>query len=86
MLGFFGAPSALESSRQVSTKEEMEAVLALAAYQSPTHIQLLEVHMDVMDIPWRLKNQIAIVKERSKMKKGEVTREDGMKALNDFSA
>jgi pyruvate decarboxylase len=69
LLMFFGAANAQESSREVHTKEELEEVFSLPDYQSPKNIQLLEVHMDVMDIPWRLRNQIAIVNARAKARK-----------------
>ncbi|KAH7124323.1 thiamine diphosphate-binding protein [Dactylonectria macrodidyma] len=65
LLNFFGATSPEESSREVYTKKEMDAVLSLQEYQSPKDIQLLEVHMGVMDIPWRLRTQIAIVNARA---------------------
>lgn len=47
----------------------MEHVLGLSEYTSPREIQLLEVFMDPMDIPWRLKNQVAIVNARIQAKK-----------------
>ncbi|UPK92666.1 hypothetical protein LCI18_003601 [Fusarium solani-melongenae] len=69
LLTFFGAANAEESSREVRTKDELDKVFSLPEYQSPKSIQLLEVHMDVMDIPWRLRNQIAIVNTRAKARK-----------------
>ncbi|KAF2176147.1 pyruvate decarboxylase [Zopfia rhizophila CBS 207.26] len=69
LLNFFGARSPEESSREVHTKEEMDRVFSLKEYQYPRDIQLLEVHMDVMDIPWRLRNQITIVNARAKKRK-----------------
>lgn len=69
LLTFFGAANAEQSSREVVTKEELDKVFSLSEYQSPKNIQLLEVHMDVMDIPWRLRNQIAIVNARAKARK-----------------
>ncbi|CAH0025268.1 unnamed protein product [Clonostachys rhizophaga] len=68
LLNFFGAEYPEQSSREVRTKEEMEAVLSLDDYLSATSIQLLEVHMSALDIPWRLKNQIAIINARGKAK------------------
>ncbi|KAJ3547224.1 hypothetical protein NM208_g1621 [Fusarium decemcellulare] len=69
LLEFFGAKSSEESSREVRTREELDSVFSLSEYRHPSNIQLLEVHMDVMDIPWRLKNQIAIVNARAKARK-----------------
>lgn len=69
LLTFFGAENPEESSREVRSKEELEKVFSLPEYQSPKNIQLLEVYMDVMDIPWRLRNQIAIVNARAKARK-----------------
>jgi ethanolamine utilization protein EutA (predicted chaperonin) len=57
-----------QSSREVRTKEEMEAVLSLDENLSATGIQVLKVHMSAMDIPWRLKNQIALINARVKSK------------------
>lgn len=69
LLTFFGAANAEQASREVVTKEELDKVFSLSEYQSPKNIQLLEVHMDVMDIPWRLRNQIAIVNARAEARK-----------------
>jgi hypothetical protein len=68
-LKFFGAKNYEDSSYEVRTKEEMEKVLELPQYHSPTEIQLLEVFMATMDIPWRLRNQISIVNGRGQVKK-----------------
>lgn len=64
LLDFFGAPNGRENSREVRTKREMEEVLTHPAYTSPESIQLLEVHMDVMDVPWQLTQQIALINAR----------------------
>ncbi|KAJ4255188.1 Pyruvate decarboxylase 1 [Fusarium falciforme] len=72
LLTFFGAANAEESSREVRTKDELDKVFSLPEYQSPKNIQLLEVHMDVMDIPWRLRNQITIVNARAKARKASL--------------
>ncbi|KAL6362823.1 hypothetical protein LRP88_04134 [Fusarium phalaenopsidis] len=72
LLTFFGAVNAEESSREVRTKDELDKVFSLLEYQSPKNIQLLEVHMDAMDIPWRLRNQIAIVNARAKARKASL--------------
>jgi pyruvate decarboxylase len=65
LLSLFGAPNGPRCSRQVRTTHEIEAILECVEYSSPTEIQLLEVFMDKMDIPWRLKAQIEIVRQRS---------------------
>jgi pyruvate decarboxylase len=49
----------------------MERVLLLPEYTTPTSIQLLEVYMAQMDIPWRLKAQIDIVEARNKEARDE---------------
>ncbi|KAM6530189.1 Pyruvate decarboxylase 1 [Fusarium falciforme] len=72
LLTFFGAANAEESSREVRTKDELDKVFSLPEYQSPKNIQLLEVHMDAMDIPWRLRNQITIVNARAKARKASL--------------
>ncbi|KAH7053113.1 thiamine diphosphate-binding protein [Macrophomina phaseolina] len=65
MLSFFGDKQGKERSREVRTKDELEAVLALPEYTSPKSIQVVEVHMGRMDIPWRLGTQIDIVRARA---------------------
>ncbi|KAK7724476.1 hypothetical protein SLS57_004231 [Botryosphaeria dothidea] len=65
MLSFFGDKHGKERSREVRTKKEFEAALGLPEYTSPESIQVLEVHMDKMDIPWRLNTQIGIVRARA---------------------
>jgi pyruvate decarboxylase len=70
-LEFLGANNASQRSRDVRTKDEMERVLLLPEYTTPTSIQLLEVHMAKMDIPWRLSAQIAIVEARNKAARDE---------------
>lgn len=69
LLEFFGAQNSEASSHRVTTKEELEHVLMSPEYKVPTNIQLLEICMDKMDIPWRLKDQIAIVNARAQAKK-----------------
>lgn len=57
------------SSHRVTTKEELDHVLSAAEYEIPGNIELLEICMDQMDVPWRLKDQIAIVNARIQAKK-----------------
>ena len=63
----------------------MEDVLALQEYTNPREIQLLEAFMDVMDNPWRLRNQIQIVNDRVASKKAEAkpaAHVNGVETLN----
>lgn len=69
LLEFFGAKDGRKCSQEVRTKEEMERVLSSHHYVNPTDIQLLEVHMDTLDAPWRLKRQIELINERMAVKK-----------------
>ncbi|PVH73681.1 pyruvate decarboxylase, partial [Cadophora sp. DSE1049] len=64
MLRFFGAKDGKSCSREVRTKEEFEEISRLPEYTQPSSIQLLEIFMDVMDIPWRLKGQIELINAR----------------------
>ena len=64
MLDFFGAENPRQNSREVRTTTEFEEALSSPEFLSPSSIQLLEVHMDRDDIPWRLKKQIEIVASR----------------------
>lgn len=69
MLQFFGANDGDKRTTQVRSKAEMEAVLE----ESPAPqkrgqdtLRLIEVFMDRMDVPWRLKRQIDLIMERAK--------------------
>ncbi|EOD44411.1 putative pyruvate decarboxylase protein [Neofusicoccum parvum UCRNP2] len=64
MLEFFGDKDGKERSREARTTEELEAILALPEYTAPKSIQVLEVHMGRMDIPWRLQTQIDLIRAR----------------------
>ncbi|GME52880.1 putative benzoate 4-monooxygenase cytochrome p450 [Neofusicoccum parvum] len=64
MLEFFGDKDGKERSREARTKEELEAILSLPEYTAPKSIQVLEVHMGRMDIPWRLQTQIDLIRAR----------------------
>ncbi|PLB40272.1 alpha-keto acid decarboxylase family protein [Aspergillus candidus] len=79
LLDFFGAQNSEASSHLVTTKEELEHVLALPEYESPTTIQLLEIRMDQMDIPWRLRDQIAIVNARIQSQKAKQSKQAQLK-------
>ncbi|KAI1622713.1 thiamine diphosphate-binding protein [Exophiala viscosa] len=65
MLEFFGAKNGRACTREVRTKKEFDEVASLPEYQRPTSIQVLEVFMDKMDVPWRLQRQIEIINERN---------------------
>ncbi|GME35028.1 putative benzoate 4-monooxygenase cytochrome p450 [Neofusicoccum parvum] len=73
MLSFFGHKNGAESSRVARTKAELERILGSIEYVSPRSLQLLEIHMAKMDVPWRLRAQISIIEAR--MKRG--LRENG---------
>lgn len=86
LLDFFGAQNSEASSHLVTTKEELEHVLALPEYESPITIQLLEIRMDQMDIPWRLRDQIAIVNARIQSQKAKQSKQAQLVSHNgDFT-
>jgi pyruvate decarboxylase len=53
------------NSRVVDTKEGFEEVISSPEYTDLDSIQLLEVMMDKMDVPWRLQAQIGLINERN---------------------
>jgi pyruvate decarboxylase len=53
------------NSRVVDTKEGFEEVVLSPEYTDLDSIQLLEVMMDRMDVPWRLQAQIDLINERN---------------------
>jgi pyruvate decarboxylase len=53
------------NSRVVDTKEGFEEVVQPPKYTDLDSIQLLEVMMDRMDVPWRLQAQIDLINERN---------------------
>lgn len=55
------------NSRRVHTKAEFEEVVSTPEYVEPSSIQLLEVMMGKMDVPWRLKAQIDLINERNEI-------------------
>ncbi|OAL28563.1 hypothetical protein AYO22_02757 [Fonsecaea multimorphosa] len=65
MLEFFGAKNARASTREARTKKELDEVLGLPEYQHPSGIQVLEVFMEQMDVPWRLATQIDLINKRN---------------------
>ncbi|KAF2717464.1 pyruvate decarboxylase-like protein [Polychaeton citri CBS 116435] len=61
MLPFFGMDEALakKSFHRAGTKVELEEILAKETVIQPANIQVIEVVMDKLDVPWRLSSQIA---------------------------
>jgi len=61
MLPFFNmSPEEAQNSfHRAETKEELEAVLKLERVKQPTTVQVVEIVMDMMDVPWRLSTQVA---------------------------
>ncbi|KAI7629218.1 hypothetical protein KC343_g5356 [Hortaea werneckii] len=61
MLPFFNMPEA-EAKRnfhRAETKAELEEILKRESVQNPKTVQVVEIVMDAMDVPWRLSTQIA---------------------------
>lgn len=67
LLSAFGAKDGELHSRRVYTKAEFEKVVSTREYVEPSSIQLLDVMMDKMDVPWRLRAQIDLINERNKV-------------------
>ncbi|TKA30956.1 hypothetical protein B0A50_01924 [Salinomyces thailandicus] len=61
MLPFFNMPEAeaKKNFHRAETKEELEEVLGRENVKAPKTVQVVEVVMDAMDVPWRLSTQIA---------------------------
>lgn len=61
MLQFFNMPEseAKKNFHRAETKAELEEVLKLDSVKQPKTVQIVEVIMDKMDVPWRLATQIA---------------------------
>ncbi|KIW32929.1 hypothetical protein, variant [Cladophialophora immunda] len=80
MLGFFGAredTGVKAKSRATKTVEELEAVLKDDDFASGNSIQLCEIFMDTFDYPWRLTEQIAISRARTKRDADKLTAASG---------
>lgn len=65
LLSFFGLPEGSANSRRVATKASFDEVVTSSAYTNLESIQLLEVIMDKMDVPWRLSAQIELINKRN---------------------
>lgn len=61
MLPFFNMPleEAKKSFHKASTKAELEEILAKDSVKNPKGVQVVEIVMDMLDVPWRLSTQIA---------------------------
>ncbi|KAF2172231.1 hypothetical protein M409DRAFT_17469 [Zasmidium cellare ATCC 36951] len=60
MLPFFNmSPSeAKKNFHRCETKEQLEEVLKLESVRSPKGVQVVEIVMDKLDVPWRLSTQV----------------------------
>jgi pyruvate decarboxylase len=61
MLPFFNMPveEAKKSFHKATTKAELEDILAKDSVKNPKSVQVVEIMMDMLDVPWRLSTQIA---------------------------
>ncbi|GAB7358013.1 hypothetical protein MBLNU230_g0178t1 [Neophaeotheca triangularis] len=61
MLQFFNMPEDLakEAFHRATTRAELDDVLERESLRNPQCLQVVEVVMDMMDVPWRLSSQIA---------------------------
>ena len=61
MLPFFNMPEseAKKNFHKASTKAELEEILGKETLKNPKSVQVVEIVMDMLDVPWRLSTQIA---------------------------
>jgi len=59
LLPLYQHPSPSTSYHRVTTKRELDAVLAKPEVQDPRYLQLVELVVDKMDTSWRLGTQLA---------------------------
>ncbi|KAK3069044.1 hypothetical protein LTR53_012923 [Teratosphaeriaceae sp. CCFEE 6253] len=61
MLPFFHMPEAeaRENFHRAESKAELEAIFSLERVREPRTVQVVEIVMEMMDVPWRLATQIA---------------------------
>jgi len=78
MLDFFGAPIGKTRSHRIITRSDFDVVAALPDLQDPKSMQVLEIFIDKMDIPWRLK-------ESMKLKKAQAAAEMSVPSLDPLS-
>ncbi|WPH01341.1 pyruvate decarboxylase [Acrodontium crateriforme] len=62
MLQFFNMPAdqAKECFHRAENKAELEEILKLDRVVKPKNVQIVEVMMDMMDVPWRLSTGVAM--------------------------
>ena len=62
MLSFFNASKSVANAgfHKASTRAELEDILQIDAVVNPKTIQVIELMMDMMDVPWRLSTQVAM--------------------------
>ncbi|KAK4940891.1 hypothetical protein LTR10_019044 [Elasticomyces elasticus] len=53
------------NSKRVDTKDAFEEIVQSSTYTDLDSIQLLEVMMGKMDVPWRLQAQIDLINARN---------------------
>lgn len=53
MLDLFGATNPSSCYRSARTRQEFEAALEEPTVIDPEEVQVMEVHMDKLDVPWR---------------------------------
>jgi len=62
MLPFLGNSSPEKTQAQyhkATTKEELEAILSKESVKQPNGVQVVEIVMDMLNVPWRLATQVA---------------------------
>jgi pyruvate decarboxylase len=61
MLPFFNMPEseAAKNFHRAETKAELEEILAKESVIKPEKVQVVEIMMEMLDVPWRLSTQIA---------------------------
>ncbi|KAK5552802.1 Pyruvate decarboxylase 1 [Exophiala xenobiotica] len=62
MLSFFGDNDGLKKSHKIRTKTEFDKVVTSRDFLTTKGIQVLEVFMGTFDVPWRLRDQIALIR------------------------
>ncbi|KAF9890418.1 hypothetical protein FE257_006086 [Aspergillus nanangensis] len=66
LLSAFGHKNGQQYSHRAATTAEFEDVMLSPPVVEPSSVQLVEVLMEKMDVPWRLQAQIDLIKERNK--------------------
>lgn len=62
MLPFLDMPEseAKKCYHKAATKMELEEILSLDRVKNPKNVQVVEIVMDMLDVPWRLATQVAM--------------------------